>query len=375
MVSEVGSSLFEGLQGQFRKNETKKSPKELHYVFGEEASSYPCVCRVVKFCSDVVCPVNPLGGPKCGLHLISLADDPLLVPSVPVVFFLGRPTQWVVVTVNMTILDKLPVRFPEIELVGLNLLGKHTKTFLVEFQLRGEVGRLVVGVPTEMVDISVTVHDAGADLSPELHLGFRLAPDNGTEVRLVDADDAVGAPADVLVEHLLLLLVHLERSLEALVVMPAEAREEMARLLAKEIKECQQVSLQAAKLDQFHLVDELLSLTFLLGQRDEGLSSFHAAGLRLRGLVAGAELVKQAVYQLAAVFQKIIVGRIANLGVAACGVNLHRSPMIIASSSVRVFFGLLPSASDSIRVSWLKKSGSRACGPAQTAPERKRAFP
>ena len=26
----------------------KKSPKELHYVFSEEASSYPCVSRVVK---------------------------------------------------------------------------------------------------------------------------------------------------------------------------------------------------------------------------------------------------------------------------------------------------------------------------------------
>ena len=25
------------------------SPKELHYVFSEEASSYPCVSRVVKF--------------------------------------------------------------------------------------------------------------------------------------------------------------------------------------------------------------------------------------------------------------------------------------------------------------------------------------
>lgn len=32
-------------------------------------------------------------------------------------------------------------------------------------------------------------------------------------MRLVDADDAVGASADVLIKHLLLLLVHLERRL------------------------------------------------------------------------------------------------------------------------------------------------------------------
>ena len=56
--------------------------------------------------------------------------------------------------------------------------------------MHGEVGRFVVGVPTEMVDVGVTVHDAGTNLRPELDLGLRLAPDNRTEVRLVDADDA-----------------------------------------------------------------------------------------------------------------------------------------------------------------------------------------
>ena len=128
----------------------------------------------------------------------------------------------------MTILDKIPVRLPEVELVRLDFLWQHTEALFIEFQLHGEVGRFVVGVPTEMVDVGVTVHDAGANLRTELDLGLRLAPDNRTEVRLVDADDAVGASADVLIKHLLLLLVHLERRLEALAIMPAEAREETA---------------------------------------------------------------------------------------------------------------------------------------------------
>ena len=72
--------------------------------FSEEASSYPCVSRVVKFRLDVVYPVNSLGGPECGLYLIPLADGPLLVLSVAVVFILGRSSKRVVVTVNMTIL-------------------------------------------------------------------------------------------------------------------------------------------------------------------------------------------------------------------------------------------------------------------------------
>ena len=125
-------------------------------------------------------------------------------------------------------LDKIPVRLPEVELVRLDFLWQHAEALFIEFQLHGEVGRLVVGVPTEIVDVGETVHDAGANLRSELDLGFRLALDNGTEVRLVDADDAVGASTDVLIKHLLLLLVHLERRLETLAIMPAEAREETA---------------------------------------------------------------------------------------------------------------------------------------------------
>ena len=128
----------------------------------------------------------------------------------------------------MTILDKIPVRLPEVELVRLDFLWQHAEALFIEFQLHGEVGRFVVGVPTEMVDVGVTVHDAGANLRTELDLGLRLAPDNRTEVRLVDADDADGASADVLVKYLLLLRVHLERRLETLAIKSAEAREETA---------------------------------------------------------------------------------------------------------------------------------------------------
>ena len=56
VVNGADYFAFERLQARFRENETKKSPKELHYVFGEEASSYPCVCRIIKFRSDVVRP-------------------------------------------------------------------------------------------------------------------------------------------------------------------------------------------------------------------------------------------------------------------------------------------------------------------------------
>ena len=74
----------------------------------------------------------------------------------------------------------------------------------------------------------VTAHDAGTDFRTELNRGLRLAPDDGTEMRLVDADDAVGTSADVLLEHHFLLFIHLERSLKTLEVVAAEASKKCA---------------------------------------------------------------------------------------------------------------------------------------------------
>lgn len=62
----------------------------------------------------------------------------------------------------------------------------------------------------------------------KLNHGLRLAPNNGTEMRLVDADDAVGTSADVLLEHHFFLFIHLENCLKIFVVMAAEASKKCA---------------------------------------------------------------------------------------------------------------------------------------------------
>ena len=100
----------------------------------------------------------------------------------------------------------------------------------------------------------------------------------------------------------------------------------------------------------------ILSFAFLLNQSDEGLAGFRAVGLRLLHLVVCAELVKEAVYQPAAVLQQVGIRWIAYLGVAACASIFIVPPRSLPSSSVCSFFGLLPSVSASIRVSMLKKS-------------------
>ena len=51
-------------------------------------------------------PVKPFGGSECGLHLVPLADSPLLVLSVEVVFIiLERSSKRVVMTDDMTTLE------------------------------------------------------------------------------------------------------------------------------------------------------------------------------------------------------------------------------------------------------------------------------
>jgi len=132
----------------------------------------------------------------------------------------GWTAEGTAVAFYVAVFDAFPVFAPHIELVGLDFLGKYAEAFLVEFCLQGKVTGLVVCVPAEMVDVGVAVHDARPDLCAELDLG--LSPDDGAQVRLADADDAVGALAGVLLEHHLLLPVHLECGLEAFAVVAAE---------------------------------------------------------------------------------------------------------------------------------------------------------
>ena len=285
-------------------------------------------CQVSPGCRS---PGKPLGCSKRRLYLVPFTYSPPFLLGVPVVVLLGRPAQWTVVALDIVVLEILPVCFPKIVFVNLHLSWEHAETFSVEFYLHGKVGRFVIGIPAEMVHISVTVHDTGPDLRTKLDLGFCLAPDNGAEVRLVDTDDAVGAAADILLEHHLLLRVHLEHCPQALVIMAAEARKKIARLLcAQKIKKYLEISLQTTYLGQFCLADKFLPLAFFLDQQDERTPGFHTVSLWFPDLVTCTELVKQAVYQLAAVLQKVRVCRIANLGVTTCGITLHRAAVVIA---------------------------------------------
>ena len=74
---------------------------------------------------------------------------------------------------------------------------------------------LVVYIPAVVVDEVVALDKADAYLGTELHLCAGLAADDGADVRLEDADDAVGEAVLTRAVHLLLLEVHLHRASDA----------------------------------------------------------------------------------------------------------------------------------------------------------------
>ena len=187
-----------------------------------------------------------------------------------------------------------------------------------------------------MINVGVAIYNAYSCLRAEFDFGLGLSADNRAQVRLIDADDAVGTRADTLLKHHLLLLEHLEGCLQTLVVMTAETFQQIARMATKEIQKDLDISLEASKLRQPGLVYQLLALAFLLGAADESLTRFYAMRLRFPHMMAGAELIKQTVYQTAAVFKQIRVGRITNLGITAGGIHLQRSAVFM-TILVRIF--------------------------------------
>jgi len=112
--------------------------------------------------------------------------------------------------------------------------------------------------------------------------------------------------------------------------MTAETFQQVARMAAKEIQKDLKISLEASKQRQLGLVYQLLALAFLLGVADESLTGFYAMRLRFSDMMAGTELIKQTVYQTAAVLKQICVGRITDLGITAGGIHLQRTAVLMA---------------------------------------------
>ena len=100
----------------------------------------------------------------------------------------------------------------QIDFVCLNFPGVVTEAFLVCLNLKQKVGTFVVGFPTQMVDAGKTIYHTHTYLCAIFCSTAGFASNDATYMGLEDADDTFDTGADVVVEHILLLLISLSDS-------------------------------------------------------------------------------------------------------------------------------------------------------------------
>lgn len=193
----------------FLKKAKIKFPKELHHVFNEVAHSRPAFCRIGKLGSYVVGSVDSLAGAERAFDFVSVPDG-----HVVVIFGVSGLFGRLAVGLNLIGFQEVPVSLIHIYLVSENGNWKATKALFEQTSVKLQVRAFIICVPTMMVNERVTIVDTYANLGAELDLCLCFVTDDGSYVRLKDADDAVGTNVRSIGEHLLLLGIHVKGGVE-----------------------------------------------------------------------------------------------------------------------------------------------------------------
>ena len=231
----------------FLKKAKTKFPKELHHVFDKVAHSCPAFCRIGKLGSYVVGSVDSLAGAEGTFDFVSVHDG---LGHIVVIFgwpwFFGRPAERLAVGFNLIGFQEVPVGLIHIYLVSENGSRKATEALFEQTSVELQVRAFIICVPTMMVNERVTIVDTYANLGAELDLCLCLATDDGSYMRLKDADDAVGASVSSIGEHLLLLSIHVKGGVERMLLV-AYQKGLAARVADKKLDYLFELSVQATK--------------------------------------------------------------------------------------------------------------------------------
>lgn len=174
----------------FDKDKTKFS-HELCQILDEVTHGCPALRRLGKPCSDVVGSVCPLACSKLGFSFISERDSDSLALELLLGRILRRSSQWSSHYLNLLFFENLSVLAVEIYLVAKESLWLTPKPFLIFLYMNSQVRRFVICIPAVMVYKGVAADDTDANLCAEFHLGLGFASYNGTDMRLMDTDNAV----------------------------------------------------------------------------------------------------------------------------------------------------------------------------------------
>ena len=311
----------------FLKKAKTKFPKELHHVLDEIGHSCPASCRVRKLGSYVVGSLDSLAGAEGTFDFVSVHDG---LGHIVVIFgwpwFFGRPAERLAVGFNFIDFQEVPVGLIHIYLVSENGSRKATEALFEQTSVELQVRAFNICVPTMMVNERVTIVDTYANLGAELDLCLCLATDDGSYMRLKDADDAVGASVSSIGEHLLLLSIHVKGGVERMLLV-AYQKGFAARVADKKFDYLFELSVQATKHVGFGPMDKLAAFLFHLHKYEIGSADILVGSAPVTDLQHLANAMYVSVHDITTVMDNINIYGVTHLCVDIRGIHLQHSFM------------------------------------------------
>ena len=256
-----------------------KLPEELHHILGEVAHPCPAFCGFGELGSYVIGLIHSLACAERAFDFIPLSHGPGH-RGLPLWAWriLGRSSEGFGVAFDFKVFQYGTVVLVHVDLVGKDGGGQAAETLLVLVDVQLHVASLMIGIPAVVVDEVVPLDDAHAYLAAELCLRRSLSADNGAQVRLEDADDAVVAPVFLRLVHLLLLEIHLHGGVQDALLVLAQILEAVAELTRSDVHQGKDVLMQAGQHNLYGVPHQLAALLLHLHEILVGLPRLEAVG-------------------------------------------------------------------------------------------------
>ena len=312
-------------ENEFSKKVQTKFPKELHHVLDEVAHSCPAFCCIWKLCSYVVGSVDSLAGAEGAFGFVPIPNG---LGHIVVIFgrsgFFRRPAEGLTVGLYLIGFQVVPVILIHIYLVSEDGCRKTTEALLEQTSVELHVGAFVICVPTMMINERVALINAYANLGTELNLCLCLTTDDGSYMRLKDADDAVGTSVCAILEHLQLLVIHVKGGIEYTLLITREKRL-AASVIDKKVDYLFEFLVQATKHVGLGQTDKPAAFLFHLYEFEIGSAGIFVGRALITNLQCFANTMYVSVHDLTSVMDDVDIYRVAYFRVGTCGVHLQHS--------------------------------------------------
>lgn len=303
-----------------------KLPEELHHILGEVAHPCPAFCGFGELGSYVIGLIHSLACAERAFDFIPLFHGPGH-RGLPLWAWriLGRSSEGFGVAFDFKVFQYGTVVLVHVDLVGKDGGGQAAETLLVLVDVQLHVASLMIGIPAVVVDEVVPLDDAHAYLAAELCLRRSLSADDGAQVRLEDADDAVVASVFLRLVHLLLLEIHLHGGVQDALLVLAQILEAVAELTRSDVHQGKDVLMQAGQHNLYGVPHQLAALLLHLHEILVGFPRLEAVGPGCFYARHLADAADEAVHDTAPIIDDVHVHGIAHLCIGTRGVNLQDS--------------------------------------------------